>query len=161
MLSSVCGTLRKDESKWKSTECLDLLRWKNQKNISLCNTKDKRKKQWNKLVNEMTTLEQSEIDDLSTPERQSSNASHLCLSRGHDPNRCDENEHVDNDENFGVNDVTWCQVEFNKALKDQEDAMALIIEQSELVLARKSQQEKRDCVCKVHCDSFEDDHCMF
>lgn len=158
-LQEVRRILRKDETKWTSAEYYELLRWQMPGGHSVFKTKPERKKKWNEIVEGLAEAGKQEIAAMSLPDAPAvvgQLGDNAILSRDPDRRRVDENEHVDDDEFFDVNDVPWRDAELIRAEKDRGFYIQQVKQMYVRYIEGMSEKEKDDFAYKKWWDSWDE-----
>jgi hypothetical protein len=156
-LEEVRQILRKNETGWTSSEYYELLRWKMQGGHSVYKTKPDRMKKWQEIVDGLTEEGKEELASFCLPEvSQGPLGDTVTLSRGADPRRVDENEHVDDDEYFEVDDVPWRDAELIQAERGKKAYIEKVKQDYAKDLEGKSEEEKDDFAYQKWWESWDE-----
>ena len=119
-LQEIRRILCKNEDRWTSVEFYEMLRWHMRKlggGHTVFKTLAQRKAKWKKILLDLSSEGHEELETLRTPLEPNNQPAHPSLSLGGDSRYIDENEHVDDDEFFGVDDIPWKDVQLVQGRK--------------------------------------------
>jgi hypothetical protein len=114
-------------------------------------------KKWQEIVDGLTEEGKEELASFCLPEvSQGPLGDTVTLSRGADPRRVDENEHVDDDEYFEVDDVPWRDAELIQAERGKKAYIEKVKQDYAKDLEGKSEEEKDDFAYQKWWESWDE-----